>query len=70
MKNAALGVALKRALKSVREGSFSADASAGFILEPGKKGEREGVQIFVRAVMFSEKLLATKPETGGLRAKL
>jgi len=56
VKNAALGVALKRALRAVNgEGSLSSQASAGFILEPGKKGEREGVQVFVTAERFSEK---------------
>lgn len=71
MKNSALGVALKRALRNVNgEGSLSSQVSVGFILEPGKKGEREGVQVFVRAIRFSEKKLADLPDTGGLLAKL
>ena len=56
VKNSALGVALKRALRAVNgEGLLSSQASAGFILEPGKRGEREGVQVFVTVERFSEK---------------
>jgi hypothetical protein len=56
VKNSALGVAMKRALRNVSgDGSLSSQVSAGFILEPGKKGEREGVQVFVKVERWSEK---------------
>jgi hypothetical protein len=56
VKNAALGVALKRAQRNVNgEGSLSSQVSTGFILEPGKRGEREGVQVFVKVERWSEK---------------
>lgn len=41
--------------------------SAGFSVDETKpKGEREGYQVFVKVIRFSEKRLAKHPESGGL----
>ena len=45
----------------------ASETSAGFILYPGgKRGKREGLQVYVRVAKYSEALLKQKPETGGL----
>ena len=41
--------------------------SAGFIIRDGqKRGERTGIQVFVKVCRYSDRLLREQPMTGGL----
>ena len=41
--------------------------SAGFVFPQGqKRGHRKGYQVFVKVCRYSDELLASKPDTGGL----
>lgn len=46
---------------------MSIEVDAGFIIPAGqKKGDSIGVQVFVKVVRYSDRLLKMKPESGGL----
>jgi hypothetical protein len=49
------------------EAMTAASTSAGFIIPNGqKRGQRLGVQVFVKVCRYSEELLKRRPCTGGL----
>ena len=61
--------AYNRAVKRMQKDEMLAatEVDAGFIFPPGqKRGERVGLQVFVKVRRFSERRLRAAPETGGL----
>ncbi len=51
----------------LRTGILATEKSAGFAFPPGqKRGHREGLQVFVKVVRYSDDLRRAKPLTGGL----
>jgi hypothetical protein len=66
--------AYNRAAKSVaKDQAMSSTAvSAGYIIIPNgqRRGQREGYQVFVKLVKFSEMKLKLDPESGGLMGAL
>lgn len=64
--------AYNRSAKRIKDSSLtSAATSAGFIIPDGqKRGEREGWQVFVKVIRFSEKKLKRNFESGGLAVKI
>jgi hypothetical protein len=66
----ASGNALLRAYNKAAkfaDGTTAREVSAGFIMPADHEGE--GFQVFVKVCRFSERLLGTRPETGGLLTK-
>lgn len=64
-----LSRAFKRAFNNLNnDDRMTASASsAGFIIPDGqKRGKRTGFQVFVKVCRYSEELLKSNPETGGL----
>lgn len=58
--------AFGRSIKRLnREGLVASSTSAGTI-QSGRKGSREGVQVFVKVERYSEALLERDPDSGGL----
>lgn len=71
--NAATGDAVIRAYNraslnmSADDGLLSTSVSAGYIVGPrDSDGDRTGYQVFVKVCRYSEALLKSQPETGGL----
>lgn len=65
--------AYSRALKRLMEDDkMTASAvSAGMLFGPGQaKGAREGYQVFVKVIRYSDAKLARNPESGGLAVKV
>lgn len=57
------------ASRVLRDDTLSAAAAdAGLILSPDPRGSREGIQVFVKAVRFSEARLLADLESGGLES--
>lgn len=49
---------------------LSASESAGFVIPAGQpKGQQEGVQVFVGAYRYSDRVAARSPSSGGLLAR-
>lgn len=55
-----------------KEGLTAASTSAGFFFPEGKqkKGFREGYQVFVKIIKYSDVRLANHPQSGGLHCEL
>lgn len=47
----------------------AATTSVGTILEPGKKGDQHGVQVFVKVIRYSDAWLKRAPHNGGLSVR-
>lgn len=70
--NALLRAYSKAAKNLQQDGMMAATTvSAGFIIPDGqKRGEREGYQVFVRVIRWSQAMKRLKPESGGLLSDL
>ncbi len=67
--NRAFAKSLKRIMKD--DALVSTQTDAGFVIPKGqKRGEKEGYQVFVRVIRYSDNLLKLKPLTGGLLSEL
>lgn len=64
--------AYNRSAKRIKDADLtSAATSAGFIIPDGqKRGQREGFQVFVKLIRYSDKKLKKNFESGGLAVKI
>lgn len=69
METEKLAKALARAVKNItKDPAMVATAhSAGYIFATKqRRGKRHGLQVFVKVCRYSDELLASNPESGGL----
>lgn len=63
--------AYNHAARNLAKGAISASTSVGFIIPNGqKRGEKEGFQVFVKVIRYSDKKLKEDQNSGGLLAPL
>lgn len=67
----ALSDAYEQSLKKMNAdlSMTSSSSSAGLILEPGKKGQQQGYQVFVKVIRYSDVWLAKRKDNGGLAVR-